>query len=86
MMRSPAEANSGAILQAAGLQREILALGAILQLPGIAAAAAAQAAGLPAPQENPQVPRMGKLVCLLSLTAVRMGGFSLGEPIPSAVR
>jgi hypothetical protein len=83
---APAEANSGAILQAAVLQREILALGAILQLPGIAAAAAAQAAGLPAPQENPQVPRMGKLVCLPFLTAVRMGGFSLGEPIPSAVK
>jgi hypothetical protein len=43
------------------LQREIRALGALLQPPGIAAAAAAAAAaGLPAPQGNPQVPRPGQ--------------------------
>jgi hypothetical protein len=29
---------------------------------------------------------LGKLVCLPFLTAVRMGSFSLGEPIPSAVK
>jgi hypothetical protein len=29
---------------------------------------------------------LGKLVCLPFLTAVRMGGFSLGEPILSAVK
>jgi hypothetical protein len=52
---APAEVNPGAILQAAVFQREIRALGALLQPPGIAAAAAA--AGLPAPQGNPQVPR-----------------------------
>jgi hypothetical protein len=54
-----ADANPGAILQAAVLQREIRALGALLQPPGIEAAVAAQAAGLPAPRGNPQVPRPG---------------------------
>jgi hypothetical protein len=56
---APADANPGAILQAAVLQHEIRALGALLQPPGISAAAAA-AASLPAPQENPQVPRPGQ--------------------------
>jgi hypothetical protein len=56
---APAEANPGAILEAAVFQREIRALGALLQPPGVAAAAAA-AAGLPAPQGNPQVPRPGQ--------------------------
>jgi hypothetical protein len=83
---APGEANPGAILQAAVLQREIWALGVLLQPPGIAAAAAAHAAGLPVPPGAAQVPRPGKLVCLPFLTAVRMGGFSLGEPIPSAVK
>jgi hypothetical protein len=55
---APADANPGAILKAAVLQREIRALGALLQPPGIAAAA--QAAGLPAPRGNPQVPRPGQ--------------------------
>jgi hypothetical protein len=56
-----AEANPGAILQAAILQREICAHGALLHPPGIAAAAAAaHAAGLPAPQGAPQVPRPGQ--------------------------
>jgi hypothetical protein len=57
---APAKANQGAVLQAAVLQREIRALGALLQPPGIAAAAAAQAAGLPARQGNPQIPRPGQ--------------------------
>jgi hypothetical protein len=58
---APFEANPGAILQAAVLQREIRALGALLQPPGIAtAAAAAHAAGLPAPQGAAQVPRPGQ--------------------------
>jgi hypothetical protein len=83
---APVEANPGAVLQAALLQGEIRALGVLLQPPGIAAAATAHAAGLPAPQEAAQVPRPGKLVCLLFPTAVRMGGFSLGELIPSAVK
>jgi hypothetical protein len=65
---APAEANPRAILQAAVFQPEIRALGALLQPPGVAAAAAAAAAGLPAPQGN---------------LAVQMGGFSLGELIPS---
>jgi hypothetical protein len=55
-----AESNPGAILQAAVFQREIRALGALLQPPGVAAAASAAAAGLPAPQGNPQVPRPGQ--------------------------
>jgi hypothetical protein len=38
---APAKANPGAILQAAVFQREIRALGALLQPPGVAAAAAA---------------------------------------------
>jgi hypothetical protein len=53
---APAEANPGAILQAAIFQREIRAL---LQPPGIAVAAAT-ATSLPAPQGNPQVPRPGQ--------------------------
>jgi hypothetical protein len=57
---APAEANQGAILQAAVFQREIRALGALLQPPGVPAATAAAAAGLPAPQGNPQVPRPGQ--------------------------
>jgi hypothetical protein len=52
------EANPGAILQAAVFQSEIPTLGALLQPPVIAAAAAA--AGLPAPQGNSQVPRPGQ--------------------------
>jgi hypothetical protein len=36
-------------------------------------------------QELRKYQGLGKLVCLPFLTAVRMGGFSLGEPIPSAV-
>jgi hypothetical protein len=52
---APAEANPGAILQAAILQREIRALGVLLQPPGIAAAA--HAAGLPATPGAAQVPR-----------------------------
>jgi hypothetical protein len=50
----------GAILQAAVLQREIQALGVLLQPPGIAAAAAAHAAGLPVPPGATQVPRPGQ--------------------------
>jgi hypothetical protein len=57
---APADANPGAILQASIFQREIRALGELLQPPGIATAAAAQAAGLPAPHGNPQVPRPGQ--------------------------
>jgi hypothetical protein len=57
---APVEAIPGAILQAAVLQREIRALGALLQPPGVAAAASAAAAGLPALQGNPQVPRPGQ--------------------------
>jgi hypothetical protein len=57
---APAKANPGAILQAAVLQREIRALGALLQPPGIAAAAPAYAAGLPAPQGAAKVPRPGQ--------------------------
>jgi hypothetical protein len=81
---APAEANPGEVLQAAVLQHEIRALGVLLQPPGIAAAAAAHAASLPALQGAAQ--GLGKLVCLLFLTAVRMSGFSLGELIPSAVK
>jgi hypothetical protein len=55
---APGEANPGAVLQAAVLQREIRALGVLLQLPGFAAAA--HAAGLPAPQGAAQVPRPGQ--------------------------
>jgi hypothetical protein len=77
---APAKANPGAILQAAVLQREIGALWALLQPPGIAAA------GLPVPQGAAKSQDLGKLVCLPFLTAVRMGGFSLGVPIPSAVK
>jgi hypothetical protein len=57
---APGEANPGAVLQAAVLQREIRALGVLLQPPGIAAAAAAHAAGLPSPQGAAQVPRPGQ--------------------------
>jgi hypothetical protein len=57
---APGEANPGAVLQAAVLQREIRALGVLLQPPGIAAAAAAQAAGLPAPPGAAQIPRPGQ--------------------------
>jgi hypothetical protein len=57
---APGEANPGAVLQAAVLQREIRALGVLLQPPGIAAAASANAAGLPAPQGAAQVPRPGQ--------------------------
>jgi hypothetical protein len=57
---APADANAGTILQAAVLQREIRALWALLQPPGIAAAAAAQAANLPAPRGNTEVPRPGQ--------------------------
>jgi hypothetical protein len=56
---APGEANPGAVLQAAVLQREIRALGVLLQPPGIAAAAAL-AAGLPAPPGPAQVPRPGQ--------------------------
>jgi hypothetical protein len=54
---APGEANPGADLQAAVLQREIRALGVLLQPPGIAATAAAHAAGIPAPPGPAQVPR-----------------------------
>jgi hypothetical protein len=57
---APGEANPGAILQAAFLQREIRALGVLLQPPGIAAATAAYAAGLPVPPGAAQVPRPGQ--------------------------
>jgi hypothetical protein len=57
---APGEANPWAVLQAAVLQREIRALGVLLQPPGIATAAAAHAAGLPAPQGAAQVPRPGQ--------------------------
>jgi hypothetical protein len=57
---APVEANLGAVLQAAVLQREIRALGVLLQPPGIDVAAAAHAAGLPAPQGATQVPRPGQ--------------------------
>jgi hypothetical protein len=53
------EANPGVVLQADVLQREIRALGVLLQPPGIAAAAA-HAAGLPAPPGARQVPRPGQ--------------------------
>jgi hypothetical protein len=56
---APGEANPGAVLQAAVLQREIRALGVLLPPPGIAAAAA-HTAGLPAPPGAPQVPRPGQ--------------------------
>jgi hypothetical protein len=56
---APGEANPGAVLQAAVLQRKIRALGVLLQPPGIVAAAAL-AAGLPAPQGAAQVPRPGQ--------------------------
>jgi hypothetical protein len=81
---APAEANPGAILQAAVFQREIRAPGALLQPPGVAATAAAAASQLL--KKTRKYQGLGKLVCLLSLTAVRMGGFSSGEPIPSAVK
>jgi hypothetical protein len=55
---APVEANPGAVLQAAVLQREIRALGVLLQPPGIAAVA--HAAGLPAPAGPAQVPRPGQ--------------------------
>jgi hypothetical protein len=54
---APVEANLRAVLQAADLQPEIRALGVLLRPPGIAAAAVAHAAGLPAPQGAVQVPR-----------------------------
>jgi hypothetical protein len=57
---APGEANPGAVLQADVLQHEIRALGVLLQPPGIVAAAAAHAAGLPAPQGAAQVPRPGQ--------------------------
>jgi hypothetical protein len=59
---APVEANPGAVLQATVLQREIRALGVLLQPPGIAAAAtaAAHATSLPAPQGAAQVPRPGQ--------------------------
>jgi hypothetical protein len=58
---APVEANPGAVLQAAVLQREIRAIGVLLQPPGIAAAAAAaHAASLPAPQGAALVPRPGQ--------------------------
>jgi hypothetical protein len=56
---APGEANPGAVLQAAVLQREIRALGVLLQPPGIAAAAA-NAAGIPAPPRPAQVQRPGQ--------------------------
>jgi hypothetical protein len=55
---APVEANPADVLQAAVLQREIRALGVLLQPPGIAAAA--HAAGLPAPPGAAQVPRPGQ--------------------------
>jgi hypothetical protein len=54
------EANPGAVLQAAVLQREIRALGVLLQPSCIAVAAAAHAASFPAPQGAAQVPRPGQ--------------------------
>jgi hypothetical protein len=57
---APGKANPGAILQAAVLQREIRALGVLLQPPGIAVAAHAHAAGLPVPPGAAQVPRPGQ--------------------------
>jgi hypothetical protein len=57
---APGEVNPGAVLQAAVLQCEIRALGVLLQPPGIAAAAPAHAASLPAPQGAAQVPRPGQ--------------------------
>jgi hypothetical protein len=78
---APAKANPGAILQAAVFQHEIRALGALLQPPGIAAAAA-----LPAPQGNPQVPRPGQASLPTFSDCERMGGFSLGKLIPSVVK
>jgi hypothetical protein len=51
---APGEANPGAVLQAAVLQREIRALGVLLQPPGNAAAS------LPAPPGAAQVPRPGQ--------------------------
>jgi hypothetical protein len=57
---APGDANPGAVLNAAVLQREIRALGALLAPPDAAAAAAAAAAGLPVPHGNPQVPRPGQ--------------------------
>jgi hypothetical protein len=56
---APGEANPGVVLQAAVLQREIRALGVLLQHPGIAAAAA-HAAGLPAPPGPAQEQRHGQ--------------------------
>jgi hypothetical protein len=54
------EANPGAVLQVAVLQREIRALGVLLQPPGIAAPAAAHAADLPASPGAAQLPRPGQ--------------------------
>jgi hypothetical protein len=56
---APGEANPGAVVQAAVLQHEIRALKVLLQPHGIAAAAA-HAAGLPAPQGAAQVLRPGQ--------------------------
>jgi hypothetical protein len=55
---APGEANPGAVLQVAVLQREIRALGVLLHPPGIAAAA--HATSLPAPAGPAQVPRHGQ--------------------------
>jgi hypothetical protein len=82
---APVEANLGAVLQAAVLQREIRALGnfcSLLVLPPPPPTPLAS----PLLKEPRKYQGLGKLVCLLFLTSVRMGGFSLGEPIPSAVK
>jgi hypothetical protein len=81
---APAEANPGAILQAAVLMREIRALQALLQPPGIGPPPKPPAS--PLLKETRKYQGLGKLVCLLFPTAVRVVGFSLGEPIPSAVK
>jgi hypothetical protein len=57
---APGKANPGAVLQAALLQRDIRALGVLLQPPGIAVAAV-DTGGLPAPPPGAaQVPRPGQ--------------------------
>jgi hypothetical protein len=82
---APGEANPGAVLQAAVLQCVIRAHRVLLQ-PLDIAAAAAHAAGLPLPLGAVQVPWPGQASLPTFSDCSAMGGFSLGEPIPSAAK
>jgi hypothetical protein len=84
---APAEANPGAILQAAVLQHVRSGpLGHYYSLLVLPPPLPPKPPASPLLKETHKYQGLGKLVCLPFLTAVRMGGFSLGEAIPSAVK